>query len=295
MTRVLGREDVSVGGADGVVVLATVLAVVGAVLLAPWLGVERAVSSIGDVVNGEEVGVEEVASIVCAVRSGVAVVVGGVGSTSGGTLASVVDTREVLDAHVGVLALGIERSVGGTTELSGAVEAGLSIGWVVLGVAVRASNDNLELGAPLALVDSSFGGYAGAPESALYVGEACRVLAASSWVDRGVTLEVDVEGCAEVGGIAELLALDGVVGLQGGQTHVAVGIDGCLQVNEGLLVALRLWCVVGCVGEGLIGQESINGVHGWLGAVAIWLRSASCSLGKRLKLDNVISLRNASL
>lgn len=53
-----------------------------------------------------------------------------------------------------------------------------------------------------------------APESTLDVGEAGWIGAGCGGVDRGVTLEVDVEGSAAVGGVAELLTLDGGVGLE---------------------------------------------------------------------------------
>lgn len=125
VAKILGVEGITIARANGVVVAATVLSIVGAILLAPCLGVERAVGSIRDVVDGDEVSVEEVAGIVCAVRARVAVVVSGVGLAGSGALAGVVDTREVLHANVGVLAGGVERGVDGTAQPGGSVEARL--------------------------------------------------------------------------------------------------------------------------------------------------------------------------
>ena len=82
----------------------------------------------------------------------------------------------------------------------------------------------MEVVAVLAVIDSGFGGNAGAPKRAFDVSEAGGVGAGGAWVDGRVTLEVDVESRAEVDGVAELLALDGVVGLESVETHVAVGI-----------------------------------------------------------------------
>lgn len=135
VTCVEGVEGVSVAGADRVVVAASILAVVGAVLLAPGLGVEGAVSAVGDVVDGQEVGIVEVAGVVGAVRARVALVVGGCGRAGCSAFAGVVDTGEVLHANVGVLAGGVERGVDGAAEFGGAVEAGLWVRWVELGVA----------------------------------------------------------------------------------------------------------------------------------------------------------------
>ena len=174
-------------------------------------------------------------------------VVGGIGIAGSGTFTGVVDTGEVLDAHVCILANRVERGIDGTAEFRGSGETGLGIRGIVLGVAVRASDHDLELVTVLAGVDGGLGGDTGTPESALDVGEACGVVTARSWVNGGVALEVDVEGCAEIGGIAKLLAFNGVVGLEGCQTHVAVRVDGCLEVLEGYLIALRGLGVVGGV------------------------------------------------
>ena len=111
------------------------MAVVGAILLSPRLGVQRAVSAIGDVVDGQQVSVEEIASVVGAVRARVAVVVGGGGRAGCSAFAGVVDAREVLHANVGVLAGRIEGGVDGTTKFGRAGETRLRVRWVVLCVA----------------------------------------------------------------------------------------------------------------------------------------------------------------
>ena len=110
---------------------------------------------------------------------------------------------------------------------------------------VGAGNHDMELGAVLAIIDSSFRGNTGTPESTFDVGEAGWVFTASAGVNGGVTLKVDVEGSAEIGGITELLALDSVVGLESGQAQVGIGVDGCLQVHKGPCVALGSWGIAG--------------------------------------------------
>lgn len=170
-----------------------------------------------------------------------------VGLACGGAFSGVVDAGEVLDAYVGVLACGVERGVDGAAECGGAVEAGLGVRRVVLGVAVGAGDDDLEFSAPLAGVDGGFGGDAGAPEGAFDVGEGGWVGAGVTWVEGRVALVVDVEGGAEVGGVTELLAFDRVVGLERVETHVAVGVDCGLEVHKGPLVALGCWGVVGSI------------------------------------------------
>lgn len=87
------------------------------------LSIERAVSSVSDVVLAQKVGVEEDALVVGAVSAGVAAVVGSVGRAGSGAFAGVVETGEVLDAHVGVLAGSVERSVDCAAKASWAVIA----------------------------------------------------------------------------------------------------------------------------------------------------------------------------
>lgn len=140
--------------------------------------------------------------------------IGGGGLTCASTLASIVHASEVLLADV------VAWSIDCATKLGWAIEARLRTGWVVLGVTVGACNDHLEIPSVLALVDSCFRGHTRSPECALYVGERWWFGASLSGSKRGVALEVDVECSAEVGGIAQLLALDGVIGPECVQTHV---------------------------------------------------------------------------
>lgn len=103
----------------------------------------------------------------------------------------------------------------------------------------------MELLAVLAVVVSFRGINAGAPQSALEVGDGCRVGAPVSpdscrsavvgtWVDGWVTLNVQVEGSAERSVVAVGSALAGVVGLKSIKTNVRRGLDGRVQVSEHL-------------------------------------------------------------
>ena len=67
MTRILGIEGKAIAGADRKVIVASVLSIVGAILLVPLLGIERAVSSIRDVVDRKQVRIEEIASVIRAI------------------------------------------------------------------------------------------------------------------------------------------------------------------------------------------------------------------------------------
>lgn len=209
------------------------MAIVGGVFLAPCLGVKAAVCSLRHVVLAQQVDVEELAGVVGAIAPRVSVVVGSRGLASTSALTGVVHTGEVLLADV------VARGIDGSAELGGAAEAGLRIRRVVLGVAVRSSNHNLEILTVLALVHGSFLGDAGAPEGTLDVRERGWVRAGISGSEGWIAFVVDVEGGAKVGRVTELLAFDDVVRLERCQTHVGVGVHRSLEVLERGCVTLR--------------------------------------------------------
>lgn len=113
LATVLVGEAVAIALRDSVAVAAAVLAVVGAVLLVPNHSVHGAVGSLGGAVLAKDVGVEEVAGIVSAVRPGVFLVVGRSRQTSSGALAGVEGTRVVFSSHV------IAGGVDGATKRGG--------------------------------------------------------------------------------------------------------------------------------------------------------------------------------
>ena len=135
---ILMVHRVAVAVADGVAVVAAVLAVVGVVWLAPLLGVEGAVGTFRDVVLAQEVNVEVFARDVATIRIRVAAVVASSSVTSNCAFVRIIDTREVADAYVGILSFGILRSVNGTTVPDRSVISWDGIRWVVLGVAIGA-------------------------------------------------------------------------------------------------------------------------------------------------------------
>ncbi len=94
----------------------------------------------------------------------------------------------------------------------------------------------------LSVVDGCSSGHAGAPQGTLEVGDAGGVVTASGWLDARVSLDVDVEGRAEVGGITVLLTRDSVVRLKRGESEVGVCVHGSLKVYKRLLVACRGAC-----------------------------------------------------
>ena len=120
----------------------------------------------------------------------------------------VVDTRAVLG-------VGPSRRSGGR-------------GVVGLCVAVGASNHDTKSGASLARVRSSGGVDARSPERALEVGERGHIVTGAGAlvrVERRVTLNVQVECSAEVGGVTLGSASRNIVGLEAVKAKVRLGAD----------------------------------------------------------------------
>lgn len=91
----------------------------------------------------------------------------------------------------------------------------------------------MELATVLARIDGGLRSHTRAPEGALDIGKAGRVGARGVIRSDGwIALEIDIEGRAEVSGITELLALDGIVGAESVKSHVAVGIASRCEVGE---------------------------------------------------------------
>ena len=265
--RGLRAEGVSIGARDRVVVRASELAIIRGVLLFPCLGVETAISSLWYIVLAQEIGVKELTCVEATIGPGMTAVVASGRLAGTGAFASVVDTGKELLTNV------IARSVDSSPQLGWAIKTRLSAGWVVLGVAIGPGDHDLEFTSVLALVLGGFLGDTGAPECAFDVGEGCWGWAISSRGKGRVSFEVDVEGSAEVGGVAELLAFDGVVRLECRHAHVGVGIHRGLKVLEGGGVALRRLVAgsIGGISEDLISQESGDCIFFWLGSEAVWL------------------------
>lgn len=126
-----------------------------------------------------------------------------------------------------------------STTVLGVVPAGRRRrGRSLLLVSVGADDDNLEFVAGLALVDSSVLVHARSEDAALVLGNRRRVLArALIRVPGRVTLDVDVETFAQLGVVAVLGAPGDVVAFEDLVSEVGVGVDGSVEVLEGLLVA----------------------------------------------------------
>lgn len=157
-------------------------------------------------------------------------------------LACIVRPREILLTDV------VARRVDGTTEFSGAVEARLRTGRVILGEAIGSGNHNVEISSILALVGGRLLGDGGAPECAFDVGECGWIQASIGRGERRVTFIVEVEPGAKVRRVAELLAFDGVVLLECVETQVGIGTDRGLKVLEGGGISLR-WVGSSSVGS----------------------------------------------
>lgn len=81
----------------------------------------------------------------------------------------------------------------------------------------------MKVPAVLALVGGRFRGKARAPKGAFDVSEAWRVGAVFSRVHGGVSLEIDVEGGADVDSVAQRRASRDVISGKSVKTQVAVG------------------------------------------------------------------------
>lgn len=93
-------------------------------------------------------------------------------------------------------------------------------------------------------VGGSLLGDGGTPERTLDVGDGGRVGASSAWVGAGVTLEVDVEGSAQINVVAVRSALGWVVRVENVVRQVGVLLRGTVQVLELLDVwewVVRVW------------------------------------------------------
>jgi len=242
LSRNLGKS-VAVRSGDSDAVAALVLTVVGGVLRRPSLVVKTAVDLVSNTVLALDPGVEEAASLVRTILSRVALVVGSLGSASsgaGGRVVLLVLVEGVdADAHVGVVAVGIEGGVDGTTKLSRAIVARDSARCGDLVVCIASSDDNLEVVSPLAEVLGLVGRYTSTPQGALVVGERCRVgTVGGVGVESGIALAVHVEGLATSGLVTKGSTADGVVGSKSPKTHVLVGVEGSVQAGEGRSVTI---------------------------------------------------------
>lgn len=161
-------------------------------------------------------------------------------------------------SHVGALSIAVERSVdGGVTEIGvvGVAGDGLGADGVDGSVAVATSNDDLEVVAPLAVVDGVGGIDGGAPEDTLNQGGGGWVVAAGARVDGGRALESDVDGLAASDGVALGSAGGGVVGVEESVAHVAISVVLGLEVRESGDVAAGSGCVDSDRGDGGIREE----------------------------------------
>lgn len=105
----------------------------------------------------------------------------------------------------------------------------------------------------LALVGGRFWSEARAPKGAFDIGEARRVGAVWRWVHRRIPFEVNVEGGADIDGIAKRRACRNIVGVESMKTHVAIGAGCSLLVEKRSHISRRSRRV-----GGLLLQEPIS-------------------------------------
>lgn len=205
-------DGVAVGHGDGVDIILPGVSGVDSVAGIPCLGVHGADLSEGLVVLGDDVSVDESADV--------GVLLGGktLGNVKGrsrlacgGAKLGVEVSGEQLVGDVGVDTVVAERSVDcSVAERNGVGEAGGSDDAAVH-VSVAAGHDNLEVIAPLAVVDSVGGGDGAGPEDTLDDCLRRGVGVLGGGIGHRVALEVDVDGSTSGNVVAVVGALDGVV------------------------------------------------------------------------------------
>ena len=215
--RILNSKCISITRANAIIITTAVLAVIGTITLIPRLGIQGAISTLGDIIFAKNVAIEEIAGVVFA-RCGVVVSV----VVCGGCLACGCALRRVVRACVVFDADVAAGCIDCSSEFGGAGEVGVAWGRGEFGIAVGSGDDDVELIAVLACVGGGGAGDGTAVQSAFVIGDARGVVTSWAGIDAGVTLDVKIEAVAGgAGGVAELLALDRVVLLEGIETQVA--------------------------------------------------------------------------
>jgi len=170
-------------------------------------------------------------------------------------------STQTLFVNLRIFTLAVKRSVdSGIAEVDGSSATRRSND-LVGDIAVRASNDYVEIFTPLSGVLCILPINRSAPEHAFYVRGAGRVGAALVvGVDGGIALVVKIESGTALDGIT--LRGTNVRGVFGKDSvsHVAISIVAGLQVLESVVVSAGGGCSVGLSGEFRVGQESFRGV-----------------------------------
>lgn len=246
---VVGLQSVVEGEGDLKAVGAGLAAVVAAGVGADINVEKRAVSTDGDLVLDEGDRVEAVAGLVgpqvppasgLLVESDLGLGVGGAErGVKGAGEETLTDEVAALDHHTAAAALAarLPSAVLGALVAVGRANDGRS-----LVVTVGASDDDVEVVAPLTSVGGAVLGDGAAEQSALDVGSRGQVGAeaiARVTVLAGVTLKVDVEASAEAGGIAEVGAGLGVVGIERLVRQVGAELRSTVEVREVQVVVGR--------------------------------------------------------
>lgn len=244
------------------------------------LGEELAVCTLGDTVLGQHESVEEVALAGVVTEEAqdsaddASLDVDSIlGRGVGGADVDIEDTLEHLLGNAGLGVIVDTRALGRLGPAAGSSRSG----GVGLLVTVGAGNDNAESTASLTGVHSSGRLDTRSPEGTLVVGDGRDIFASAGalvGVERGITLDVQVEGSAETSGITLGSATSNIVACKSVQTHVAVGVDRRIQVLEGLSIAGGSNSVLSKLVVDSIGLERSGSVRGGLGSVSIRLGSA---------------------
>ena len=195
-------------------------------------------------------------------------ILGVLGSSVTGADSGVVWTGEEGLSQAGVW---VRVTLVSTTALLRWLPAWLWCGSDGLGVSVGAGDDDLEISAHLAGVGGRFSSDARAPESTLVVGNRGWVRACIRWIHVRITLNVNVETCAEGGAVAEGTTLSNIVGGEGGESEVGNSSYCSVEINEGLSIAGGSGGILGISVELRVSEESSNIIWLNLWSVTIWL------------------------
>lgn len=147
-----------------------------------------------------------------------------VGSTGRWVVALRLTESMVVVAHIGVLALRVQRSIDGAPERSWSGIAADTWWWGYLIVRVRASDDDLKAVPPFTLVGCLCGGNWRTPQRTFVVCETGRIGAIDCVrIQSRIAFDIHVVGLTARGLIAKRGASECIIALQCSEAHVVRG------------------------------------------------------------------------
>lgn len=173
-----------------------------------------------------------------------------VGSTGRRVVALRLAEGMVVVAHVGVLALRVQRSIDGASERSWSGIAADTWWWGHLIICVRASDDDLKAVPPLTFVGRLCGRNWRTPESTFVICQTGRIGAIDCVrILSRIAFAIHIVGLTAGGLIAKRGASECIIAFQRSEAHVIRGTQRCITVLHDHGVTIR--------GSGIVSQRCI--------------------------------------